>query len=93
MRESKIEKTLREGVEALGGTSEKFSPRGQIGRPDQLVSWPDAFAEFVETKAPDGKLESWQARDHKRRRVMGFHVHVIWTMEGVEAYLRTRGKK
>lgn len=49
--------------------------------------------EFIETKAPDGKLTVLQAKDHERRRAMGFTVHVIATMEAAEAYLRSRGKK
>ena len=49
--------------------------------------------EFIETKAPGGRLSVLQARDHARRRAMGFLVHVIWNMDLAEAYLRSRGKK
>lgn len=103
MRESKIETALRLGVEALGGTCEKFTSPGKRGVPDRLVCWPidlemSAFrpaqrVEFVETKAPLGRLESWQERDHERRLAMGFNVWVLWNLEEVERYLRMRGKR
>lgn len=51
------------------------------------------FTEFIETKAPGGKPTVLQARDHERRRAMGFTVHVIATEEAAEEYLRSRGKK
>ncbi len=98
MRESKIESKLRGGVEALGGTCEKLVTPGKVGPPDRLICWPGEkygrypVAEFVETKAPGGALEPWQQRDHDRRRLMGFNVYVLWSLEQVEAYLRSRGK-
>ena len=107
MRESKIEKYLRAEVAKLGGWMEKHVSPGTRGPPDNDVMWPRdfihspiwnewnffEFIEFIETKAPDGKLEVLQKRDHKRRRDMGFQVHVIWTMEQAEIYLKSRGKK
>jgi hypothetical protein len=105
MRESTIEKYLRAEIAKLGGTSEKFSSPGVRGKPDQLVCWAAGsivgrtpsygvpLTEFIETKAPNGKLSVLQQRDHKRRRDMGFEVHVIWTMEQAEAYLKSRGKR
>lgn len=102
-RETTVETRLREGVEALGGACEKFVSPGTVGVPDRLICWPGGqvlpqlgvypITEFVETKAPKGKLESWQARDHERRIKMGYIVHVLWNIEQVEQYLRARGKK
>lgn len=98
MRESKIESYLRSEVAKLGGWCEKHTSPGTKGPPDNLVMWPDyrhcyPRVEFIETKAPNGKLTVLQARDHERRRKMGFKVHVIHTMELAEAYLKSRGKK
>jgi hypothetical protein len=107
MRESKIEGYLRTEIAKLGGWMEKHVSPGTKGPPDNAVMWPyesegamqlngqEPFpaVEFIETKAPDGKLEVLQKRDHKRRRDMGFQVHVIWTMEQAETYLRSRGKQ
>jgi hypothetical protein len=105
MRETKVEKELVKGVTALGGTCEKFTTPGKVGPPDRLISWPQgefgSYAdlrygrdgiEFVETKAPDGVLKSWQARDHARRRALGYSVHVLWNLEQVAQYLMARGQ-
>lgn len=40
MREYKVEDRLAEGVEALGGTCEKFVTPGKRGPPDRIISWP-----------------------------------------------------
>ncbi len=103
MRESKIEGYLRAEIALLGGWMEKHTSPGTKGPPDNLVMWPaysceyqcaeHVNAEFIETKAPNGRLSVLQKRDHERRRKMGFQVHVIWTMEQAEEYLRSRGKR
>ncbi len=108
MRESKIEKYLRTEVAKLGGWMEKHTSPGTRGCPDNIVYWSaDSYngegnryccgivpmVEFIETKAPAGKLEVLQKRDHARRAKMGFEVWVIWDMTGAEYYLRQRGKK
>lgn len=96
MRESKIEDYLRKEVAKLGGWLEKHASPGTKGPPDNLVMWgawpKPAYLEFIETKAPKKGPTVLQARDHARRRAMGFVVHVISTMEAAEAYLRSRGK-
>src|SRR6478735_6898178 len=106
MREAKIEAYLVEQIHLLGGTAEKFVSVGKRGVPDRLVCWPlDMVAarfwkttpamphmEFIETKAPGGKLSVPQIRDHAKRRAMGFLVHVIWTKEQANTYLESRGK-
>jgi hypothetical protein len=51
------------------------------------------LVEFAELKTIGGKLESWQQRYHDRLRAQGFPVRVLWTMEQVEEYLRSRGKQ
>lgn len=97
--ESKIEKYLRREIAKLGGWCEKHTSPGTRGAPDNIVmwqNWPVANArvvEFIETKAPGGKPTVLQAKDHARRRAMGFTVHVIATTEAAEQYLQSRGKK
>ncbi len=105
--ESKIEKYLRTEIALLGGWMEKHVSPGTKGPPDNLVMWgpdnalelsgyPTSYVplfEFIETKAPGGRLSVLQRRDHKRRREMGFTVHVIWNFEQAESYLHSRGKK
>ena len=87
MRESRIERALTEGVIALGGMCEKFSSPQRRFVPDRLITWPDAWINFVELKAKDGALSDGQERDHARRRALGHPVVVLWSLAGVELYL------
>ena len=88
--ESDVERYFVAQVERCGGLAEKFSSPGRKGVPDRIVTWPAAgFARvhFVELKTIGGKLESWQERDHERRRKLGCHVFVIWTKKQVDDYI------
>ena len=88
-QESEVEKYLVEQVELHGGMCEKFNPPPK-GRPDRIVTWPAygfALVHFVELKTIGGKLESWQERDHERRRKLNCHVFVIWTKTQVDEYV------
>lgn len=88
-QESEVEEYLVEQVELHGGMCEKFNPPPK-GRPDRIVTWPAygfARIHFVELKTIGGKLESWQKRDHARRRKLGCHVFVIWTKKQVDDYV------
>lgn len=87
MRESKVEKYLREQVKKAGGEAEKFVSPGKKNVPDRIVSWPFNIIHFVETKATDKKPNSGQARDHKRRRARGNTVLVLDTVEKVDNYI------
>jgi hypothetical protein len=86
-----VQDYLFEQVELHGGMCEHFSSPGKVGVPDCIVTWPAySFARihFVETKTIGGKLESWQERDHKRRRKLGCFVAVIWTKKQVDLYVK-----
>ena len=88
-QESEVESYLVEQVELHGGMCEKFNPPPK-GRPDRIVTWPAygfARVHFVELKTIGGNLESWQERDHARRRMLGCHVFVIWTKKQVDYYV------
>ncbi len=90
--ESSIEADLRIGVEAKGGECWKWVSPGRKGVPDRIIFMPvrayeNPEAVFVETKAPNGRLESWQERCHKRLRRLGYRVEVIWTPEQVNEFL------
>ena len=87
MRESTIENRLKRGVEALGGLFEKFTSPGRRSVPDRLVSLPGGRIVFVELKAPGKEPTALQAKDHARRRALGFDVRVINTVEKVEEFL------
>ena len=85
--ENKVENRLRVGVENRGGECLKWVSPGRVGPPDEIVLMDGARIIFVETKAPDGVLKSWQARYHKMLRRLGFRVEVLWTCEQVDEFL------
>jgi hypothetical protein len=88
--EVEVESYFVKQVELHSGLCEKFDPRGAKGRPDRVVTWPAygfARIHFVELKTIGGKLESWQLRDHARRRKLGCHVFVLWTKTQVDEYV------
>lgn len=86
MRESKVEKYLREQVELRGGMCEKFVSPGKRGVPDRLITWPNCM-HLAETKATDGKVNPMQARDHRRRKKYGINVWVLASIGQVDVYL------
>jgi hypothetical protein len=87
--ESSIETDLRIGVEAKGGECLKWTIPGRKGPPDRIVLMPHCEIVFVETKAPNGRLEPWQYRFHKMLRRLGFRVEVLWTPKQVNEFLET----
>lgn len=96
LRESVIEHYLIERVEALGGTCEKFTSPNRRNVPDRLVCWPGTEEDygsacFVECKAPGKRATPGQARDHERRRRMGFRVYVVDSFEAVDDFITSEG--
>lgn len=90
MRETVVEAYLRTCVERRGGTCEKFVSPGLRGVPDRMVSDRPGRIDFIETKAPKGRLAEHQKRDHARRRSRGFRVYTLYTKEMVDWYMRTQ---
>ena len=95
IRESDVEAYLVRRVEELGGVAEKFSSPAKRSVPDRLVQWPAHSnrwgvegIDFIECKAPGEVPTPAQARDHERRRAMGFEVYVVDSYESVDNYLR-----
>lgn len=93
MRESRIERALREGVEALGGECYKFTSPGRRGVPDRIVYLPHPQAEgtfvrvHVETKAPGRGLKPWQERERARLQRLGERVVKLDSLEAVAHFL------
>jgi len=85
--EKAIEKALRNKVKAAGGEAIKFTSPGTIGVPDRLVLWPGGRAEFVEIKAPGGRLTAIQTFRHEQIRKLGFTVLVVSNNNEVEDYV------
>lgn len=88
MRESKIEKALREGVEDRGGLCLKFVSPGRSGAPDRIVicHWL-GYIIFVETKAPKGRLRASQKRFHEALVNQNQYIRVLYTLQQVREFL------
>jgi hypothetical protein len=84
MREKEVESYLIRRVKKLGGVAEKFTSPGRRSVPDRLVTFPGGRVCFVEVKATGCKVTDNQARDHERRRKMGFVVFVVDSKEAVD---------
>jgi hypothetical protein len=87
MKERDIERHLVERVKALGGEVRKVQWIGRRGAPDRLVMLPDGRHLWVELKAPGGRLEDHQAREHMRMLKMGQRTVVVDSLEGVDGVL------
>jgi hypothetical protein len=90
--EGKIEDYLKRRVLETGGRLRKLSWIGRNGAPDRLVWWPGPIMSFVELKAPGKKPSAIQVREHERLRVDGFHVFLLDSFEGVEAFVQCKGR-
>lgn len=84
MRESTIEKKLREEVEKLGGKCLKWVSPGNNARPDRICLMPGGLALFVETKAPGKRPTKLQAKEIKDLRDLGFPAFVVDDLFGVD---------
>ena len=92
MRESKIEKYLKQQVEAIGGKCFKFSSPGNNGVPDRIVLL-EGKTRFVELKKEGEKLrkiQSWRKRQFEK---LGFEVIVIDSIEKVDDFIEIYKRK
>lgn len=83
MRESSVEKYLDERIVALGGITRKWVSPGRRGVPDRIV-FIRGTIEFVELKAPGGKVKPWQKREHARLEEQGATVLVLASKDDVD---------
>ncbi|MCE5000973.1 VRR-NUC domain-containing protein [Staphylococcus pseudoxylosus] len=86
MRESKIEKYLKDEVEKLGGLCLKFTSSIR-GVPDRIVLLPENRIYFVELKNERGKLSVPQKYLHKKFKRLGIHVYVPNSKEQVARFI------
>lgn len=92
MAERDIRKALKTRVEAYGGEVRAVSWLGRRHAPDVLCLFPEpTFTEghsrWVETKAPGGKPNAGQLREHERMRAAGCVVLVISTLKQLDDWL------
>jgi hypothetical protein len=81
IKEKDVEAALVKEVKKLGGEAEKFTSPGRRSVPDRICSFEPCYIGFVECKAPGKKPTEKQAKDHERRRAMGFRVLVVDSIE------------
>ena len=94
-RERDIRKALKKRVEEYGGEVRAVSWIGRKHAPDVLClftteHWGGDIPRyhcFVETKAPGGKLNAGQAREHERMRAARCTVLAITTIEELDTWL------
>lgn len=86
LRESKIEKHLKDEVEKIGGLCLKFTSSIR-GVPDRIVLLPESRIYFVELKNEQGKLSVPQKYLHKKFKKLGIHVYVPNSKEQVDRFI------
>lgn len=86
MRESKIEKYLKDETEKLGGMCLKFTSSIR-GVPDRIVLLPEGKIYFVELKNEQGKLSVPQKYLHKKFKRLGIQVYVPNSKEQVDRFI------
>lgn len=94
MRERDIEDHLAAAAEKHGALVRKVQWIGRRGCPDRVLFFParrlpggatlPARTLWVEVKAPGGKPEPYQLREHARMRAAGADVVVVDSVEAVD---------
>ena len=90
MRESSIEKRLKNEVEKIGGKALKFISPGVTGIPDRIVLLPGGKIIFIELKVPGKKLSPIQEYRAKELRALGFDVRCIDSVEKIKEFIERR---
>ena len=88
MRESKIEKSLKNKVQNMGGIALKFVSPGIAGVPDRIVLIPNGKVVFVELKAPGKTMRPIQLKRKSQLEYLGFKVYLIDSLQGVDSFVR-----
>ncbi|QGH20210.1 VRR-NUC domain-containing protein [Clostridium butyricum] len=88
MRESKIEKSLKDRVQDMGGIALKFVSPGMAGVPDRIVLIPNGIVVFVELKAPGKTMRPLQLKRKSQLEHLGFSVYLIDSLQGVDSFVK-----
>lgn len=86
MRESKIEKYLKDEVGKYNGLCLKFTS-AVSGVPDRIVILPDNRIYFVELKQEKGRLSKIQKYMHRQFKKRGVHVYVPYSKSDVDKFI------
>lgn len=88
MRESSIERGLRERLKRLGCLFYKFVSPGNNGVPDRIVVTPKGGVIFVELKKDEGELRPEQRLQRRRLLEHGARVVVIYGKPEADDFVR-----
>lgn len=91
MRESEIEKILREETKKLGGRAYKWVSPGNAGVPDRIVVFPGRPPVFVELKAEKGTLTALQKAQIEKLKALGQDARVVKGLEGLAQFFEGLG--
>ena len=80
--EKTIENYLVKRIQSLGGECEKFTSPQRRSVPDRIIMMPGGKLVFVEVKRFGKQATDMQARDHQRRRELGF---IVWVVDSKSA--------
>lgn len=87
MKESYLEKKLREAIELRGGVSYKFVSPNNAGVQDRLNCLPYAVVHFVETKVNGNTLSKLQEYQAERLTQRGHQVFAVVDEDSLYLYL------
>lgn len=91
MRESEIERMMRDEIKKLGGRSYKWVSPGNAGVPDRIVIFPGRPPAFVELKADKGTLTALQKAQIETLKALGQDVRVVRGLEGAARFFEGAG--
>ena len=87
MRESIIEKHLKDEIKDLGGHCEKFTSPSRSGVPDQLVLY-NGVTYHVELKQERGRLSHRQLEVKRIWNSCGITIYYLWSIEDVDNFIK-----
>jgi hypothetical protein len=87
LKESIIERELKNKIQQLGGICLKWSSPGNRGVPDRIILYQGDVI-FVELKRPGQKLRPLQEYQRRKFQELGVDIEVIDSMEGVEEFVK-----
>lgn len=88
MRESLIERRLREAVERAGGKCLKLPANLYRGIPDRLVLLPGGRVFFIELKTSKGKPSEPQIAFREFLQRLGFHSLIIYGISETDQFIQ-----
>ncbi|GAA0434554.1 VRR-NUC domain-containing protein [Virgibacillus salarius] len=91
MKESQLEKRLKDKIEQLGGLCFKWVSPGRRGVPDRICILPRGRTIFVEMKAPNGKLSPLQEKRIQELEKRKHEVYVLESKQKVDAFIKMLG--